>query len=67
MRSLRFDNQLPLWLGLELPLPSINRPHGGQVDAGSEAEAESLATALVEAGLAACVNLTPVRSIYTWQ
>lgn len=37
------------------------------VTAGSETEAESLATALVEAGLAACVNLTPVRSIYTWQ
>jgi len=37
------------------------------VTAGSEAEAESLAKALVEAGLAACVNLAPVRSIYTWQ
>ena len=37
------------------------------VTAGSEAEAEHLATVLVEAGLAACVNLAPVRSIYTWQ
>ena len=34
----------------------------------STAVAETLATGLVEAGLAACVNLLPgVRSIYRWQ
>lgn len=38
------------------------------VTAGSEAEARSVARALVEAGLAACCNLIPgVRSIYRWQ
>lgn len=35
--------------------------------AGSEAEAEAIATALIEAKLAACVNLFPVRSVYAWQ
>ncbi|MGI8934197.1 divalent-cation tolerance protein CutA [Leptolyngbya sp. BC1307] len=34
---------------------------------GSEAEAEAIATALVEARLAACVNLFPIQSVYTWQ
>lgn len=37
------------------------------VTAGSEAEAESLARHLVEARLAACVSVLPVRSIYRWQ
>lgn len=37
------------------------------VTAGSEAEAESLARHLVEARLAACVSLLPVRSVYRWQ
>lgn len=37
------------------------------VTAGSQQEAEAIACALVEAHLAACVNLTPVSSIYTWQ
>jgi periplasmic divalent cation tolerance protein len=38
------------------------------VTAGSEAEAESIAKALVEEQLAACVNiLSPMRSIYRWQ
>jgi len=38
------------------------------VTAGSEAEAETIAKALVEARLAACVNiLSPIRSIYRWQ
>lgn len=37
------------------------------VTAGSEAEAESLACHLVEARLAACVSVLPVRSIYRWQ
>ena len=38
------------------------------VTAGSEAEAEKIATALVEEQLAACVNiLSPIRSIYRWE
>ena len=38
------------------------------VTAGSEAEAEKIATALVEEQLAACVNiLSPIRSIYCWE
>jgi len=34
---------------------------------GTEDEAESLASALVEAGLAACVQVMHVRSVYRWQ
>jgi periplasmic divalent cation tolerance protein len=35
---------------------------------GSEAEAEKLARAVVEARLAACVNVVPgIRSFYRWQ
>jgi periplasmic divalent cation tolerance protein len=38
------------------------------VTAGSEAEAEKIATALVEEHLAACVNiLSPIRSLYRWE
>ncbi|MEG4866924.1 MULTISPECIES: divalent-cation tolerance protein CutA [unclassified Microcoleus] len=37
------------------------------VTAGSEAEAENIAKSLVENKLAACVSLSPIRSIYTWQ
>ncbi|MFQ4139659.1 divalent-cation tolerance protein CutA [Nodosilinea sp. PGN35] len=37
------------------------------VTAGSEAEAERLAHHLVEARLAACVSLVPIRSVYRWQ
>jgi len=38
------------------------------VTAGSEAEAEKIAKALVEERLAACVNLvSPLRSIYRWE
>ncbi len=35
--------------------------------AASQAEAERLATVLVEAKLAACVNLFPIHSVYVWQ
>lgn len=38
------------------------------VTTGSAAEAETIAKALVEAQLAACVNiLSPLRSIYRWE
>ncbi len=38
------------------------------VTAGSESEAETIAKALVEEQLAACVNiLSPIRSIYRWE
>ena len=34
---------------------------------GTEDEAESLAASLVEAGLAACVQVVHVRSFYAWE
>ncbi|MBW4497481.1 MAG: divalent-cation tolerance protein CutA [Oscillatoria princeps RMCB-10] len=37
------------------------------VTAASRAEAETIAKALLEAKLAACITLLPVHSIYTWQ
>jgi periplasmic divalent cation tolerance protein len=37
------------------------------VTAGSEVEAEAIAKSLVENKLAACVSLSPIRSIYTWK
>lgn len=37
------------------------------VSAGSLPEAEAIATSLVKSKLAACVNLVPIQSIYTWQ
>lgn len=33
----------------------------------SETQAEAIAQALVEAKLAACVSIFPLKSIYTWQ
>jgi periplasmic divalent cation tolerance protein len=36
------------------------------VTASSAAEAEAIATALVNYQLAACVSVMPIRSIYTW-
>ncbi|HIK44036.1 MAG TPA: divalent-cation tolerance protein CutA [Leptolyngbyaceae cyanobacterium M65_K2018_010] len=33
----------------------------------TEANAHSLARQLVEAGLAACVSLSPIQSVYRWQ
>ena len=35
--------------------------------AASEAEAEAIADAIIEAQLAACVSLFPMKSVYTWQ
>jgi periplasmic divalent cation tolerance protein len=37
------------------------------VTAASRPEAETIAKALLEAKLAACITLLPVQSIYTWQ
>ncbi len=37
------------------------------VTAGSEEEARAIAQALVQEKLAACVNFTPIQSVYTWQ
>lgn len=37
------------------------------VTAGSQEEAVAIATSLVQSQLAACVNLVPIQSIYTWQ
>ena len=37
------------------------------VTADSEVKAEAIAKSLVENQLAACVSLSPIRSIYTWQ
>jgi periplasmic divalent cation tolerance protein len=37
------------------------------VTAASEQEAEAIAQSLVQQSLAACVSLTPIRSIYRWQ
>lgn len=37
------------------------------VTAGSQQEAEAIATSLVKSQLAACVSLVPIQSIYTWQ
>lgn len=37
------------------------------VTAASQAEAERIAEALIADRLAACVNLLPIQSIYTWQ
>lgn len=34
---------------------------------GSEAEGDVIASALVEAQLAACVSIFPMRSVYRWQ
>ncbi|HEY9828529.1 MAG TPA: divalent-cation tolerance protein CutA [Stenomitos sp.] len=36
------------------------------VSAASEAEAQAIATTLVQEKLAACVSLMPITSIYTW-
>jgi len=37
------------------------------ITAASQTEAEAIARELIQAKLAACVGLMPVRSIYTWQ
>lgn len=37
------------------------------VTASSQAEAEAIARSLLEAHLAACVGVMPIRSLYTWK
>ena len=37
------------------------------ITASSSAEAETIAEALVDERLAACVNIFPARSVYRWQ
>ena len=37
------------------------------VTASSQKEAETIASSLIESQLAACVNLLPIHSVYTWQ
>lgn len=37
------------------------------VTAGSEEEARTIASTLVEAKLAACVSIAPTQSVYRWQ
>lgn len=37
------------------------------VTASSQPEATAIATALVKSQLAACVNMFPIHSVYTWQ
>lgn len=37
------------------------------VTAGSQEEAGAIAHALVQRKLAACVNIVPIQSIYSWQ
>lgn len=36
------------------------------VTAASQAEAETIADALITTQLAACVSMMPIRSVYTW-
>ncbi|MEM9351542.1 MAG: divalent-cation tolerance protein CutA [Planctomycetota bacterium] len=38
-----------------------------QTSTGSRAEADTIATSLVEERLAACVQVTPGQSVYCWQ
>ncbi|GAB4377429.1 MAG: divalent-cation tolerance protein CutA [Elainellaceae cyanobacterium] len=37
------------------------------VTAASQAEAETIAEALIQERLAACVNIVPIQSLYVWQ
>lgn len=37
------------------------------VTAGSRSEAEAIASSLVEIKLAACVSITPIHSVYSWE
>lgn len=47
--------------------PSADHPCVVTTALGTENEAEALAAALVEAGLAACVQVMQVRSFYRWE
>ncbi|WP_224412709.1 divalent-cation tolerance protein CutA [Oscillatoria salina] len=53
---------------MQQSMSSTSRRYGVVlVTASTKKEAENIASALVEAKLAACVSLTAVNSIYTWQ
>jgi len=57
--------------GSRRPRGSVRRGGGSAVvvltTAGSRAEGERIASALVEERLVACVNLLPVTSVYRWR
>ena len=48
----------------EIPMPSYIQV---ETTAASQEEAERIARALVEARLAACVQITPCQSLYRWR
>lgn len=50
-------------------LDALTQPNYGivLVTTPSLADAESIASILVEEKLAACVSIMPIRSVYTWQ
>jgi periplasmic divalent cation tolerance protein len=48
-------------------LPQLTEACVILVSAGSEAEAEAIAEVLVAERLAACVQLTPIKSRYVWK
>jgi len=50
-----------------MTVDSTDRPCVVTTALGTEDEAEALAASLVEAKLAACVQVMHVRSFYTWQ
>ncbi len=57
---------LPAWV-FSLVMTAMTTFGVVLVTAGSEEEARAIAHALVQEKLAACVNFTPVQSVYTWQ
>jgi len=65
MTAQNFSSEFSRELSSETPAPEAARLV--LVTAGSEAEAETIATTLVEQSLAACVSIIPIRSIYRWQ
>lgn len=54
-------------MSLSVPEPSSQTAGVVLITTPSQQEAERLAIALVEKGLAACANFFPVQSVYRWQ